>query len=318
MNTRNLALDCLKVILALMVVGIHCKIFSDTHIASYILTTQGLFRIAVPIFFLIGGFYFSQITTTQNLFKWVKRLMILYLFWTLFYVYFWLYPQPITLGYIAYLIRICLFGYMHLWYLPAMLGAGVICYLLRNQPQLGAVVAFVLFSIGVSIQYAGAYHWFEHPLLAQLASSSHTHRNFLFLGFPFFFLGHLIRRFNIAQALPRYYFGLAAILGIGLLLAESWYYFRYTLEPKGFDNIASLILVCPAIFLLAASSKLSTHHSFFTVLSSAIYFTHPFWIKFSGHFFHFNLNTLAIITALLTVLFALPLMMLQKKVKFIL
>lgn len=318
MNTRNLALDSLKVILALMVVAIHCKIFADTHLISYILTTQGLFRIAVPIFFLIGGFYFSHVTTSKTLFKWVKRLALLYLFWMLFYLYFWLYPQPLTLGYVAYLIKVSLFGYMHLWYLPAMLGAGVMCYLLRNRLRVGSIIALVLFTIGVSIQYAGAFHWFEHPLLSQLASSSYTHRNFLFLGFPFFFLGHLIRRCHIDQALPRYYFSTTAIVGTGLLLAESWSYFAYAPDPEGFDNIASLMIACPAIFLLAVSSKLSTKHSFLTLLSSAIYFTHPFWIKFSDHVFPFTLNTLAIITALLTIVFALPLMILQKRVKFIL
>jgi surface polysaccharide O-acyltransferase-like enzyme len=51
MNSRNFALDILKIISAIFIVCIHCDFFIEYDKTVSSLTTQGIFRIAVPIFF---------------------------------------------------------------------------------------------------------------------------------------------------------------------------------------------------------------------------------------------------------------------------
>ena len=57
---RNISLDITKILLACMVVALHVGIFIDLNPVSYQITVNGLFRIAVPIFFIINGFFFIQ------------------------------------------------------------------------------------------------------------------------------------------------------------------------------------------------------------------------------------------------------------------
>lgn len=55
---RNGALDVLKIAMAFIVVGMHAGFLTDiSPIAAY-LTANGLFRIAVPVFLLINGYFF--------------------------------------------------------------------------------------------------------------------------------------------------------------------------------------------------------------------------------------------------------------------
>ncbi|WP_426104712.1 acyltransferase family protein [Massilia sp. TSP1-1-2] len=87
---RNGALDILKIILALMVVGIHASFLTEwSAVASY-LTVNGLFRIAVPIFLLINGYFFFQVVVAGTALKWLKRILILYLVWMAIYLPYWL------------------------------------------------------------------------------------------------------------------------------------------------------------------------------------------------------------------------------------
>ena len=55
---RNLSIDILKVILAIAVVFLHTRIFYDLSTLLGHVFVQGIFRLAVPIFLVITGYYF--------------------------------------------------------------------------------------------------------------------------------------------------------------------------------------------------------------------------------------------------------------------
>lgn len=106
---RNLSIDVLKIILAFFVVFLHMNFLKETYpVLSYILV-NGLFRIAVPVFLVITGFYFFHIDSVKKLKKWLFRTFLLYAIWMLIYISYWKDNDEILLTIV--------FGYHHLWYL---------------------------------------------------------------------------------------------------------------------------------------------------------------------------------------------------------
>ena len=69
---RNKGLDYLRLVLAFMVVGIHTNFLGEISPFAAYLMGGGLFRIAVPIFFLISGFYFRAVLAEGNVLVWIK------------------------------------------------------------------------------------------------------------------------------------------------------------------------------------------------------------------------------------------------------
>ena len=63
---RNLSIDVLKIILAIFVVFLHMNFLKETYPLMSFLLVNGIFRIAVPVFLVITGFYFFHIDTTKN------------------------------------------------------------------------------------------------------------------------------------------------------------------------------------------------------------------------------------------------------------
>ena len=63
---RNLSLDYLKVFLAVCVVFLHGGWLYDINELVGYLHVNGLFRIAVPLFFIINGYYFYNISSLSS------------------------------------------------------------------------------------------------------------------------------------------------------------------------------------------------------------------------------------------------------------
>ncbi|WP_318494056.1 acyltransferase family protein [Photobacterium leiognathi] len=276
---RNLLLDALKVLLAIMVVGMHAGFLKEFPLGNF-LTSQGAFRIAVPIFFVINGYYFGVVKDIKSLIIWVKRVVSLYVFWMLFYAYFWFRPDSFDVIEIVKVIKTIVVGHHHLWYLPGMIGAGVLTYFFREHLKLGVVVALTCFVGGVGIQYLGSYHFFESNVLDKLFNLTFIHRNFLFLGFPFFLVGFLIKLEKLSFLSDKVNF--IFVLGVLLLSVESYFNFVNSYKDGGFDNYFSLIFICPAIFILVLNSDRKTDNKNIALLSTGIYFIHPFCMSVLG------------------------------------
>ncbi|EJG1730946.1 acyltransferase family protein [Vibrio parahaemolyticus] len=270
---RNLPLDAFKVLLSVMVVGLHGGFLKEFPLGDF-LTAQGVFRIAVPTFFVINGYYFGAVKDLKSLTGWINRVVGLYAFWMLFYVYFWFRPDSFNFMETIKLIKTIIVGHHHLWYLPGMIGAGVLTYFLRENLKLGVIVAVTSFIGGVGIQYLGNYHFFESNLLDKLFNLTFIHRNFLLLGFPFFFVGFLVRMKKLSFLSDNALF--ISILGAFLLVFESYFNFANPYNDGGFDNYFSLIFICPSIFVLLLNSNRTTDNKNIALVSTAIYFIHPF------------------------------------------
>ncbi len=301
-----------------MVVGQHASFLKDYSDSGWYLTVNGLFRIAVPIFFIINGFFFYSVAQS-NPRSWFKRLILLYIFWTTFYSYFWFRPTDANLFNIAKIVEVIFVGFHHLWYLPAMIGAAILVFILRNlRPSLLFVIAIAFFLIGLAIQYIGNYHLIENELFDKRIHYLWVYRNFLFFSFPFFALGFLIKKIGLHKTTVSNTWLLTSLFGVILILLESIINFNHLPTADGFDFFASLIIVCPALFLLFLQTEFLGNSKVIAQYSTAIYFIHPFFISILNKFLWFGATANTVLVSVLSVVAGFFIIKLNTKYKCIL
>jgi len=301
-----------------MVVGIHSGFLSDISALGRYLTTAGLFRIAVPIFFVINGFFFFSVPP-EKIVTWFKRVIILYLFWTLVYIGYWFRAETINLFEIVRVIKTILVGHEHLWYLPAMVGAALVLLPLRKltTPAL-LTIALVLYFIGLSIQYLGNYHVVANTSIDKILNSHFVYRNFLFFAFPFFAIGYLLRRTEIYKKFSLASIVSMTIIAVTLLLIENYLDFKFQVASKGFDIFLFLILVCPLVFITALKLDIRGESKTIALYSTGIYFIHPLFISLVKTYADMGGTLLTLVVAILATLAAWLLIKINAKLKFIL
>lgn len=284
---RNLSLDQAKVVLALMVVCIHSAFLKDFSGEINYYFVQSVFRIAVPIFFIISGFYFFSFLEKGGDFKkWAIRILIMHTIWSLVYLYFYIpFGEPPVQIFIEIAKRY-VEGYLHLWFLMALLGGGILLMLLRRlDDQHLLAVSLIVFVCGALIQYCGSYHVFAGEYLDKLFNKTHIYRNFLFVGFPFLTLGYLIAK-NKGWFLKRITLFMWSIFGGFLLIAEGFINLVFTPSlSENFDILFSLVVVSPFVFMLLVSSKRVTSSPIYSDISACIYFVHPLFIEIFSVYF---------------------------------
>ncbi len=267
-----------------MVVGLHSSFLDDiSHLAGF-LTVNGLFRIAVPMFFIINGYYFYNVLKSEKGYSWFRRVVGIYFIWMLLYSYYWLSLLPFDLHTIIKTLHFIIFGYHHLWYISGLLGAGLLVYKFRDISLFSfSLLLSITFIIGVLIQYSGNYHFFDNPLIDKLVNFNWMHRNFLLMAFPFFGLGYLINKLALNDKINMTTLVLSCFLGAILLFSESYINFMSKSNHGGFDNYLSLLFICPPLFIMFSKIKVTPNFlkgsKWVSLLSSAIYFIHPFIIS---------------------------------------
>jgi hypothetical protein len=266
----------LKIVLAWMVIGMHTRFFADVSGVAVYLTSNGLFRIAVPIFLLINGYFFYQVLASAGQAKWFVRVLILYGLWMAIYAPFWMPDLRQSTGSWFFKAAHTIFlGYYHLWYLMGMLGAAAVMVVVARAGTrflIGAAAA--TFLGGVAIQYIASYHLMEHGRLSDLFSLTWSHRNLLLFSFPFFCTGFLINKHKVLDRLSVRQLVPVACAGLALLLAES--YLNYVASSSGavLDNMLSLAIVCPALFILVMKTNMTSTSKELALYSTAIYLAH--------------------------------------------
>jgi hypothetical protein len=311
--SRNLANDSLKLVLAVMVIGLHANLFFDTSPLANQLFVNGISRIAVPTFFIINGYYLSgAMKDTASFLSWAKRIALAYAFWMIVYSPFYLPALGQTSASIIYnLARYVVFGYYHLWYLCGLLYAVALLYLLRKKSDKTlAITALALFLIGVAIQYYIFYTGVTLPYF--------VYRHFLFFAFPMVAAGYLIRK-GYGSTIPDTKIKNTLFAGFLLLLVEVCIAYIFRVDASGIDIFLSLILIGPMLFIVTNRTHKTVGHDHLSKLSSAIYFLHPLSLWVGGTFFHVTSTMGNFLFALVFCLVMYyPLFLLSKKLKFIL
>ncbi|MBC8757573.1 acyltransferase [Kordia sp. YSTF-M3] len=318
-TSRNILLDILKIIAALFVIGTHCGfLFEYSETASQIVT-NGIFRIAVPFFFCVNGFFLFNVFKNDRIQTWAKRVGILYLVWMLIYTYFWVYLIDFNLFKI---ISTFVFGFNHLWYLAALIPGGLVLYQLRNASNKVLIVsAFVLFLIGIVIQYVGQFHVFEQqPTLDKLINYPPLHRNFLLFALPLLCIGYVIRRANFHTKLNKQFVIKLLIISLTILVAENLITYYFITGEAILNTYLSYLFLAPALLIAAFTFKITSNLNS-KVLSSysiAIYLVHPFIIFLIYNTLTLSPTATTFVTIILSVIASYVLIQLNKKLKYIL
>lgn len=269
---RSRAVDLLKLALALMVVGIHANPFRELGRTALLLTGEGIYRLGVPIFLLLNGYFLQAALSKGRGWSYVRRAVTLYVLWMVLYLpVYWTALEAQTWW---QNLRMLVFGYWHLWYLSGMaLAAALIVPIGHWSTQRLGLLALVTLAAGLGLFYGQSWDMFriDTPLLSDPLLA---HRNALVLCLPYLLIGLLIHRLDLAQRLPRGPVLLAAALGILLVPAESllvgW------TAPRGFahDTMLSLAFAAPALMIAALQWPGAVQDRRIGDYASGIYFVH--------------------------------------------
>lgn len=294
-----------------MVVGLHANFLADIDPLGSFLTVNGVFRVAVPIFLLINGYYFCSVLTKVNQVYWLKRLLFLYVFWMIFYSPFWL-------GNVVYspveLVKVAVFGYGHLWYISGLLISAVSLLILRKLPSL--VIYFIItitFITATIFQYLNHFYLFEKQILNEVVKS------YLYISaLSFFLLGYSINRYNLYYKISKKVLVLLTFFGFSVLLGEAYFNYIQMGVRKGVDIYLSLIFICPVIFLLFLKLNVQWANKKLSMYSTGVYLIHIFILALFRKYTIFSETELTILVILVSIVFSYFLMQINKKLKFVL
>lgn len=271
-GARSLSVDLLKLAMAVLVVFIHVNPLGD--ISGYVgqISGNGFYRLAVPAFFILGGYHFAPSVTSGRAWAYVRRMVWLYVLWTALYWYYWI--DLIALERIVRNTLMMILGWWHLWYLIATAFAAAVVTLLAKRPtwQLLAL-AGVLFLIGVGMVYGLAFGLYKTEMIYP-GPGYWLHRNGLFLGLPFFLLGFLIRRerWEHRFSARTLWFGVA--IGTVAILLESDLLFRLSGGAISADNLLSPAILSTSLVLLALQGTKAAPDRWIGTLSGGLFFLH--------------------------------------------
>jgi len=306
---RSLSIDLLKIVLAIFVVCLHMHVLRDSYPSLSYVLVNGLFRIGVPVFLIISGYFFFFVDDFSRLKKWSIRILLLYVIWSVIYFALWK-------GDDNFLLNI-LFGYHHLWYLIGTFFSGLLLFALRNlSPKILVSLIVFFFCCGYTLQFLGNSHFFNGEIDATL-NLFPTYRNFLFVCFPFLGMGFLIKKLEIdVKRKPSL---LVVLISIFLVIFEA--FLNYTVfnlsQKESIDLLFSLIIACPLLFLYCKNIEVKTDSKILASISTAIYLIHPLIMEFVYKSTYFPSYQNVIFTAILLIV-SLILVFLNRKVKYLL
>lgn len=294
------AIDCMKFISALLVIGIHTGPFLDINMDVNFVFVQILGRIAVPFFFVASAFFFFKKIDFQErlkgknnlhiLKKYVLRLLKIYVIWSLAYIPLlaigWM-RGGVDLTTLIRLVRDFLFTgtYYHLWFLPALIFAVVFIYLLLFTWgfKMSGVMVVILYIIGMTGNiYA--------PVLEQIPIISTcfelymkiftTTRNGLFFGSVFVYLGAVIAK---AKKTPKLWLSITGtIISFILLCMEAFGLKQYAYMH---DLVSMYLMLVPFTYfmyqlLLVIPLKEKPIYTILRKMSLLIYVIHIYFVTF--------------------------------------
>ena len=198
-KSRNMSLDVLKLIASYVVVFIHFKFSGLTGDI-----VDALARFAVPVFFMISG-YFAYSNSTEKLISKMKNIIKIYFLGAVIYICFYgilalydvgikgamwyciLYFNPMSI--VKFIVFNVPRSSEHLWFLVALIYVyGLHYFVVKWKIKdcvylwIGVVLLAIHLLLGVGLSSIG------------IVIPPCVIRNFLFMGYPFYCIGMLIRK----------------------------------------------------------------------------------------------------------------------------
>ncbi|WP_028725871.1 acyltransferase family protein [Paracoccus zeaxanthinifaciens] len=256
-NDRNSAIDPMRMGLALSVIALHTGFPDGLSGQAQQVLINGLYRLAVPVFALISGFFFLGAMRSGRGAGFVWRILSLYVMWMV--VYLPIYgPDLSSVGHAAQLF---FFGYFQLWFLPGLAVGALLVMALRGRVAV-AIAALACAVVGLVLQWA--------VLSGRATIQLDFYRNGLLVIFPFFATGWLLAG---ADRLPRIR-GHWVALALAGVMAESLMWYRIAGGGFGVDSMASLFVAAPLVFLAARQVGGDWDGKRIASMAAFVYFIH--------------------------------------------
>jgi len=109
-----------------------------------------------------------------------------------------------------------------------------------------------------------------------------------------------------------------SLIGGLLLMGESYINYIQLSRDGGFDNLISLLIVCPAVFLLVIKLELKGQSKEIAFYSTGIYFIHILFLSICKKLADLDETSLTFIVIFLSMIASFFLIKINKKVKVIL
>lgn len=263
-NYNYNCIDLAKFIFAICIVGIHIHPYSQQNIYAHFFFNKFLFRLAVPIYFVISGFLCFKKLNLNNvnfsdISKQVFKIIKIYIIWSVIYLPISIYqiinnPNGIKKGIISYIHGLIISGsYGHLWYLYALIFSILLIYTLVKKGitlKNIFIISFIFYIFGLLGQSyffiikpisKYPYIWEILKFFCKIIGST---RNGLFFGFFFVFIG-----FIFSQKKKKLKYNNAVIFFIIFLIL---FFFEAILinKYKLFLNYDMYLMTIPTAFFL--------------------------------------------------------------------
>lgn len=158
MTNRNSGIDPLRLVLALCVIALHTGFPDGIGAVAQQVLVNGIFRLAVPVFALIAGFFFLGALRSGRARAYALRILSVYALWMV--IYLPIYGPDFTS--VGHVLQTVLFGYFHLWFLPGLLiGALLVAALHRAGAVPLALVAASCALTGLILVAVESMVWFR-------------------------------------------------------------------------------------------------------------------------------------------------------------
>ena len=249
---RDCGVDLLKFFCSFMIICIHSPF---PGVLGYIVTP--LCRIAVPLFLMITGYYYSRIKEQNKELLQIRKIFRKFVYANLLYFLFSFFVVCIKRGSIVLylneiidiksLIKFIIlnsspFG-EHLWYLGAVLYVLLVVLFVEKKRDRKLLYPFVPLLLMIDLIF-GKYSL----LFFNQSFSPVLVRNFLFVGMPYFLLGDMICRYKVKINSKKvvYFFWVF----VGTTLTERFLLGKFNLNAAR-DHYISTTFLAVTVFLLA-------------------------------------------------------------------
>ena len=244
---------------------------------------DSLVRWSVPVFVMISGALFlkpeKEITIRAIMTKYVKRLLIAYLFWYLAYMCF----SVAILSYGAHSLVIdctCLTPHFHLWFLPMLMGVYLLIPILRRVVTDAKLLRYtlILWFIYITVSFILIE---DVPQISQLFTKN------LLVGYAgYFLLGYYISVSQFSRAQKRFIYGLGVLGALVTILGTVFLSFNSgVVEQRFLFNISpNVVMMSAALFLLIKELSFKLQNANYKVIEYVrndlfgIYLVHGFWL----------------------------------------
>lgn len=212
-GTKTLpAVNTLKLFMALMVVGIHLPFYGKSYVFDFL-------RIAVPIFFMISGYFLPNNKgqlSSKKILKAAKKIIMLIVVYNLVYLG-WKFIRKGSISFSPLVAIVDGGGICEpLWYLTAYVWA-LACIYLFVKLKLDKLL-FLLIPIGLAINLLmGTYSSLLFDVQPVFITASWLNRNFFTVALPCIAIGIAVRLYQNFLRSNKLTLILVLLFGIGLL-----------------------------------------------------------------------------------------------------